>query len=94
MLGSGAGRKTPEALERPGQLSRPGPGGVKAQDEAPPAAHEPPGYMPGAIAQSFGLATGQGAFEAQPLRPCLEVQGDEHDEQPGGVGGETVAGET
>ena len=83
----------PEALEGPGQGLYPGPGGVEAQKAAPAGAGQAPGDVKEAVAQPLGLGLCELAVQAQALRPCEEVLGDEHDEHPGGVEGEAVARE-
>jgi hypothetical protein len=84
---SGVKRQGAETSERVGDLAGPGPGGIEAQYETPPGAHQTPGGMPDAVAEPFRLAVGQFPDQAQALRPRREVLGYADDEQPRRVGG-------
>lgn len=72
-------------MPNPGEGLRPGPGGVEAEETAPPGTCQAPGGVQNAIAEALGTGFGEVAVQAQGLCPGHEVLGQQHDKGPGRV---------
>ena len=83
--GTAAQRQGPQPGERAGQLGRPGPGALQAQDHAAGVADDAGGDVQQPVAQRLGLGHGERAVQQQRLGPAGEVLGGQDQLQPDGV---------
>ena len=78
-------RQRPQAGERGGQLVRPRPGALQANDEAAGVADDAGGDMQQPVAQGLGFGHPKLALQQQHLGPAAKVTGHEDQLQPDGV---------
>ncbi len=76
-----------------GEVGRPGPGLVEAQDESPAPADGQAGHVEYPVAHGLRLDLGQRPLEADRLAPGQECTSDEADGHPGFVADEGIEGQ-
>ena len=88
-----AGKGDTESFEGDHDVVDPWPGVLEAHDRLAAGVGDGGGGVQDTVSEPFGFGHGEGAVEAQPLRPGGEILGDQHELEPGVVADDVGAGQ-